>query len=247
MVSRADELVGRKDNAMYSKMKSFSSFFFVASAIFAVDSSALASTTEYGTSGDDTVLIGLAVWGGVGMRPTMCLNDTTLVALRSDGSTGALNQFVKIDTLAGMDAVEFVPRNTYTPPVDRDCGLSTWNKMLYDGYPLDVYTGDGVDYVLGAVDAGDTFVRGREQADFLYNFSSIGRLYGNAGNDWLNSFTTGGSDGLYGGDGDDCLSDSSNSAIVFDCQAGASDKYDSRNASIESNCETTTTTCDIVS
>jgi hypothetical protein len=202
------------------------------------------------TSGNDCVQIGAAVWGGVaGVRPAACINDTTMVALRSDSLSGPLNQTVAVNGLAGEDSIVLISSNGLLPPTNCDCQHITtvdqWQKIAYDGHVLDVNGGDDFDVISGGRDSGDTWASGDGGFDIVYNFSTVGRVFGGAGTDGLVSDTASGSDGLFGeGDSNDCLWDKSNSVITngFDCGSG-SDRNHSSNTSIQANCEDNTATC----
>lgn len=198
-------------------------------------------------SGSNCAVIGLAVWGGVGMRPTMCWRTSagveTLVALRSDNSSGAMNQGVKILGGGGNDTIWMVPFNAYNPPTNCDCGVTGWYKMDYNGWWLDIYGEAGADLLEGAVDSGDTWVFGGTGNDICYNYSTVGAVNGNGDHDDLVSDTTGGSDELYGETGNDCLWDTSGTFSACNC-GGQTPDYRHQNHTCTS-CSATIDCCGI--
>lgn len=99
------------------------------------------------------------------------------------------------------------------------CG-QTIDPLVYGGHYLDISGGPGND-VVSCLSRGDTYVAGEDGNDGLYSDNPFGLLSGGAGNDSI--FSDGGPEGreiVYGGDGDDCLSDHSGNAAIFDCGTG---------------------------
>lgn len=202
-------------------------------------------------SGNDVGFIGMAHWGactgGAGVA-TICAAGT-LINLRDDGACGGLNNNVIINAGDGNDSVSQAPNNSYDPG-SAGCGIHSWDTLTYNSHWLDIYGQGGADILQGAHGSDDTQVHGGDGNDYCYNYSSIGWVLGENNNDQLISSTTGGSDGLLGASGDDCLTDSSNSVASggFDCGTtgeSTGDYYTTNNASIEVHCEHTTSCCGI--
>lgn len=190
------------------------------------------------TSSGECVLIGHAVWDGVGGRATLCRGDTQLIALRQDNVAGPLDANYIIRALAGADDIFFVPSNNYTAPTNCDCGVTGyWNQLQYNGYYLDVYAGDGNDDVDGPRHSGaDTYIFGELGGDNLYNYLAVAEVSGGGGNDNITSMGYVGYEVLRGWSGDDCLHDWNNSYTTFDCGANSDRYYHTNTTSV--NCET---------
>lgn len=175
----------------------------------------------------------------------------TLVRLRTDMSTGGLNAGVEINGDLGADTIKVIRASGSTLHSDYDCASdiqagTTWDPPVTNGYWIDLSGSSGNDLLEGPGSSEDTILSGGGNDDDMYNYSTIGSMYGGAGNDDLISSTTGGSDYLLGEGDNDCLYDTSNSVATssaFNCGTGASDQYHNTNSSIQINCESSATCC----
>lgn len=191
------------------------------------------------------VFIGQAIWGGVGSRPTLCWAESNgtehIVTLRSDGAAGPMNRDINVYAEGGNDTVEFVAANNTYPPAACDCGtLGFWNKVIYDGYYLDIHAGAGADIINGARDSGDTWCYGDAGDDQLYSWSTIGDLYGGADSDALVVAASGSTISLYGEGGNDCLQAGSTYSTL-DCGSGLDSRYNGNSS--YTSCEFVEYTC----
>jgi Ca2+-binding RTX toxin-like protein len=113
-----------------------------------------------------------------------------------------------------------------------DNGRSVTSYGLAGNDTIWVGGGNGPDYAYGG--AGNDWIR---------TLSPTGLISGDDGNDTLMSDAMSGiSDRTYGGNGDDCLEDESQSAAAFDCGAGY-DKAFYLYPPNRSGCEVTSTSC----
>ena len=106
----------------------------------------------------------------------------------------------------------------------------TWNRMTYNGYYLDLHGVGGGDTLQDGGGSGDTYLYGEAGGDLLIQSSSIGSAKGGDDNDFVLGFSSGAGDDLSGGNGIDCLYDTTNTAALFSCGGTAGDTRDSRNS-----------------
>jgi hypothetical protein len=119
-----------------------------------------------------------------------------------------------------------------------DCH-GTGGPLTYAGHFLDVQLLGGNDQ---GNTGGDTILYGGSGNDILRHFAPDGFLLGEAGKDTLTAESASGTaEALDGGDGDDCLQDSSRAAALLDCGAG-NDRF-AGGASDVVSCETRVDFC----
>ena len=188
------------------------------------------------------------VIGMAGGTARICWRDSggneQLQSLRTSG-TGPLNDDVVIAASGGNDGGYLVQSAGHTPHPSHDCGITSWDPLQYDGHFLDIHGGDGLDVLQGAVGAGDTRLSGGNGNDILYQYSSIGHLYGDADNDELVSDASspgmGSSQVLSGSTGADCLWDVNGTSTSCDCGGQVVDnRHQSHSCS---NCDATPVLC----
>lgn len=212
----------------------------VAAVVSVLGSPSGAFANYSSTGGSDYAVVGM-----VGTQAVICMSTGGTETSAVLGGSSGLSASVALDMLGGADTVIMVRTSGYNPGSAHDCGNSSWNPLLYNGFAFDIYGNTGNDNLQGGT--GNTWVSGDDDNDYVYGFSSIGYIYGEFGDDQVLSLSSGGSDGLFGGYGIDCLTDSSNTVTgpgYFDCQVG-SDNYTSSNSSIQSNCENAVGCCGI--
>jgi len=92
------------------------------------------------------------------------------------------------------------------------------DALVYNGHYFDLYGRGGNDAM--SSENGDTWLVGEDGNDVLY-FAGAGVLSGGNGDDSLFATSTiFSSEGLYGGEGNDCLEDDNASAATVDCGPG---------------------------
>jgi len=121
------------------------------------------------------------------------------------------------------------------------CGLS-FTQANFNGHTVTVYGKGGADKIwIGG--AGNDSAYGGGGNDWIRTLNPDGTISGEDGNDTLMSDSMSGSnDRTYGGNGDDCLEDQSQSASTFDCGAG-NDKAFYSYPAYRQNCENTSSSC----
>ena len=219
---------------------------------------ARADLTRYMDSAGNCFTIGMATWnyaGSTANRATLCYRTTAGVEefayLRTTGfGGGGLNDNVNLEALGGADYGGFVPTDDWTAPTNCDCGLGAgaWDKLLYNGFFMDVYGQDGNDIIeiVAAGGTGDSIAWCGAGDDYAYNDSTVGDCIGEDGNDHLvSTATSGASDGLGGDAGNDCLWDQSGMKAYCDCSEGAPDNDWRHSSHTCSNCESTTECCGV--
>ena len=119
----------------------------IATTIVTASSPAAAQGFFYLDSAANCFTVGIATWQSDGVsRASLCWRNNAgtevLERLRTDLSTGGLNQHVIILADAGGDSGTLVPSNGYNPTDTCDCNASTssdtWNTLIYNGYYLDI-------------------------------------------------------------------------------------------------------------
>ncbi|GAB4109998.1 MAG: hypothetical protein OHK0013_45790 [Sandaracinaceae bacterium] len=204
-------------------------------------------TVNMNNNNSSCVYIGMAVWGGVGMRPAVCWRDDStasenLVPLRTTATSGPMNQNVVLNALGGADSIDFAASSNPAPAAC-DCGIGgNWEKIQFDGYYFDVNLGDGTDLINGPRDPGDSWLSGDAGADELYSWSSIGRLYGGAGDDELVMSASGSAVQLYGQSDNDCLQAGAVYGVL-DCGSGTDRRYSGNTSPSPVSCENVEIQC----
>jgi len=214
--------------------------------------STASAATHSLSSWNDTAYVGMVNVSGVGVVAAMCWRHgstgvESLVVLRSGGGTGGLNEDVEIAAGEGNDFVHVVRTSGVTPPSSVDCSTAvtgTWSTLIANGYTVRIDAWSGNDTVEGPGGATATELLGYSGDDWLYNYSSVGEVSGESGNDEIISSGSGSAEVLRGGDGGDCLWDGNNAASTFDCGSGSgTDYYYYTNASIQTNCDSSALCC----
>ncbi len=196
------------------------------------------------------------IWIGMVNRPGDGTSNVVAAACFDDGPGGTSTVWTTIgnttgltedctvhgdstDAGTGSDIMRLIPTNGSNPT--GACGtyhstnnpngeaLSTWNVLGYAGWLLDMWGDGGNDEMLDGGGSNDTWMYGGAGADYLVQGSSHGAIFGEADGDTLYGITSGGNDRLTGGTGADCLWDSTNTFVVFDCGNNAGDTRNSSN------------------
>ncbi len=170
---------------------------------------------KVGTGGGDEIFVG-CVDTGAGYRLQWCLNG---------GISQIFTSWTMSDDVwvAGDDGSDFIQvtykNNAYFDNLD--CGDGTnrnWGPPNFNGHYLDVYGENDGDTVFGS--AGDTWATGDLGSDYVKNYGSIGHTYGDENDDDVISASTGGSETLSGGSGNDCVDDRTDTWSSFLCGTG---------------------------
>lgn len=179
-------------------------------------------------------------------EPAICwMNQSgteTLVELPNDGN-GTLNDDVLIRlTNPYGNVARMAPKSSWSPSTSCDCG-TTWSPIVYGGNYLNISSiyASADDQIDGAVGSGNTTINAGGSDDIIYNYSSIGELYGEAGGDDVVSDSTGSNDVLEGGSGVDCLWDTSEMFETCDCGGQTGDTRHTSHSC--DNCDSTSSCC----
>jgi hypothetical protein len=202
-------------------MKSTIAFFLVLAAIYAVPRTAVALTTAPSPYASAKIYVGATSSGNTYV--VFCnLAAAGVGALQQIGGPSGLFDNVQVLGGSGHDNIQVLNGST-----SDSCAAGLSQGPIYGTHYLDVYGGGGDDSIDVEPPSGDTYSFGGAGNDVVWNFSSIGNIFGDAGDDELHLFSgaTTKADGAQGGDGNDCLQDFSGTALIFDCGAGTADKY----------------------
>jgi Ca2+-binding RTX toxin-like protein len=120
------------------------------------------------------------------------------------------------------------------------CGF-TVTALLYNGHFLDIRALSGHDSVLCG--AGDSHCHGDGGPDNVVNYSGVGAIFGDSGNDTLTGSSAIATDSLSGGSGDDCLADPGNAHARFDCGTQNVHDFYVSPASGRVSCEVAVSSC----
>lgn len=190
-----------------------------------------------GTANADTIYVG-CVDTGSGYRLQWCLNGV----ISQIFSTCAMSDDVWVAGDDGSDLIQVTYKNsTYFDNLDCGDGTSrNWGPPTFNGHYLDVYGENDGDDVFGS--AGDTWATGDGGADYVKNYGSIGLSYGDENDDTVISASTGGSETLSGGTGNDCVDDRTDTWSSFSCGSGTDYA-----TSAPGDCEYSISCCDFLS
>lgn len=207
-------------------------------AFVAVMSQAQAVVGKVGTAGSDLIYVG-CVDTGAGKRLQWCKNG--VIAQIFTSCTMTDDVWVAGDDGDDTIIITYTNNATYD---NLDCGDGThrnWDPPVFNGHYLDVYGENDDDEVRGST--GDTWLTGDAGIDFVKNFSSIGISEGDTNNDHVISASTGGSDTLSGGSGNDCVDDRSDTYSSFTCGTGT----DNATIGASGDCESFISCCEATS
>lgn len=223
-------------------------------AMLAIGSSAQAQTDVWGNSTPDRIYVGrvdvpFPVDNTSNHIVAACIDDQTggggdrWVVMETSGTlTGSW--LIHGDTSAGStsdDYLEVIFNSGDNPPGFCGTGTggtaaSTWDPPNYGTSWLDLHGGLGDDILWDGGGTHITFLYGEGGDDSVNQISTGGQANGNLGADVVYGMTSGNSDQLFGGLGNDCLWDSTNSWSIFNCGGQAGDVADISNPTGTTGC-----------
>lgn len=183
----------------------------------AVTFPSIALADLYGTSGNDSVLIGCTDHG-FGTKAYACVNGS-FVALGSAGSCAITSSIdVYLDT--GHDFINVIGANN-----SYECAGETWDwTPVTLGFNVMNVWGQAGNDTIWADNQGIVSGHGGTGQDELYTTNSFAH-YGDADEDRLESQSNSNSDDLYGGSEGDCLRDWNQQCSVMDGGTGTDVAY----------------------
>jgi hypothetical protein len=141
-----------------------------------------------------------------------------------DGDRGLTDDYF-LETRGGIDQVAVVgglfDQTTF-------CAVDL-TPLIYNNRKFDFYLGAGNDVMESG--RGEGWCHGEAGGDKLESFAAFGRMLGGDGPDIIGGISALATDWLQGDDGDDCLHDSGNNTLLFDCGPGT-DRYWDQNTPV---------------
>jgi Ca2+-binding RTX toxin-like protein len=141
----------------------------------------------------------------------------------------ALNNDYVLQSAGGADYIQILQNVAF--PVNF-CGMNDlYNPadLMGTGHYFDIVGGAGNDII--TVGNTNTWLSGGSGNDTLSSLNPDAHVWGDDGDDSLGTISTGSGEYLYGGDGNDCLTDWWNGAVTIDCGSGY-DVYSGSSSSI---------------
>jgi hypothetical protein len=158
------------------------------------------------------------------------------------GSITGLTDDYYLDGSSGNDGFYPIETNGTTPSGWCATGggafTGTWNRLAYNGHYADFRGLAGSDNMRDGGGTNDTVLYGGNDSDHVYQYSThtSATANGDAGDDFVAGRTAGLDDDLFGGTGNDCLIDDTNTAQNFNCGGQAGDQKDLSNSLTSVGC-----------